>query len=47
MSDYKIDPNKDCRAGKPYKLAFRTGTHKDKKKEAKKKACRGPFKHDG
>ena len=28
-------------AGKAYKLAFRTGAHTDKKKQAKKNACRG------
>jgi len=27
-------------AGKAYKLAFRTGIHTDKKKQAKKYACR-------
>ena len=27
-------------AGKAYQLAFRTGVHTDKKKQAKKRACR-------
>ena len=42
----KIDPNIDCQAGKLYKLSFKTGVHKDKKKEANKKACRGKDKKD-
>ena len=28
-------------AGKAYKLTFRTGVHTDKKKQARKNACRG------
>jgi len=36
----KINPN-ECKSGKAYKLSFRTGVHKDKKKEARKYICRG------
>jgi hypothetical protein len=34
------NPNVDCKAGKTYKLGFRTGVRLDKKKETKKRACR-------
>ena len=43
----KFNPNIDCKAGKTYKLGFRTGGHLDRKKEAKKLACRNWKKEKG
>ena len=36
MKKFTVNPNFDCNEGKLYKLAFRTGAHKSKKKDAKR-----------
>ena len=43
----KINPNLECKSGKAYRLGFRTGVIKDRKKEAVKRACRDWKKNKG
>ena len=44
--DEKMIVKADGKAGKAYLLSFRTGVHTDKKKKAKKSACRKTNKSD-